>query len=207
MSNELFISIDVETLGPCPGKHPMVELGAAAFNIEGTVVDSWHAKLVPDGWETDPETMKWWHRPKNFPIFQRLGEYARHPSNAMPEFLGWVGSLGGQPTVVAYPAGFDFSFLHFYLLYYVGRLSPLSFSCIDINTYVMAALKKPNYRRVTKKKFPKEWFHSQLTHTHSALDDALEQGFMFIQAHRANLGLPLLPKDHELTKEGREHDS
>lgn len=207
MCNELFISIDVETLGPCPGKHPMVELGAVAFNINGIVIDSWHSKLLRDGWETDSETMKWWHQPKNFPIFEKLGDHARPPNYAMPDFLGWVEELGGQPTIVAYPAGFDFSFLHFYLLYYVGRLKPLSFSCIDIKTYVMAALKKRNYREVFKKKFPRAWFHSQLPHTHGALDDALEQGFMFIQAHRANLGLPLLSKDHELTPKDAKYDT
>ena len=69
---------------------------------------------------------------------------------------------------------------------------------VDIKTYVMAALKKSSYQKINKKEFPQEWFHSSLQHTHNALDDALEQGFIFIQAHRANLGLPLLPKNHEL---------
>lgn len=194
MNDDIFISIDVETFGPCPGQHPMVQLGAAAFNIDGKVIGTWEANLREDIWKCDPETMDWWDKSANRQAFQSLFENVRHPGDVMPDFLDWVRitCLGKQPVVVAYPAGFDFSFLHFYLLYYAGTLRPLSFSCIDIKTYVMAALKNTSYRQTVKKKFPREWFHPNLKHTHNAFDDALEQGFMFIQAHRQNLGLNLL---------------
>lgn len=192
MSEELFVSLDVETIGPIPGVNPMIELGAACFNIEGVVVDTWQSALSKDGWNADIETMKWWHSPKNFETFQRLTNEAQPPEKAMYSFHTWLNRLPGRPTPVAYPAAFDYMFVYWYLMYYVGTAAPFSFSCLDVKTYAMAALKKRQFHQSFKRKFPRAWFHPRLKHTHNALDDAIEQGWMFIQAHRENLGLPLL---------------
>ena len=48
---------------------------------------------------------------------------------------------------VAYPAGFDFLFVYWYLIHFVGR-SPFSFSALDMKTYAAALLKLP-YRNAT----------------------------------------------------------
>ena len=82
----------------------------------------------------------------------------------------------GIPVFVAYPAGFDFTFVYWYLIRFAGY-SPFSFSGIDIKTYAMALMGKP-YRRSTKRNMPKRWF-DKMPHTHVALDDALEQGALF----------------------------
>ena len=81
---------------------------------------------------------------------------------------------------------------------YLGHSTPFSFSCIEIKSYVMAMLKRRSYQGVSKKTFPKSWFNTSLPHTHNALDDALEQGFTFIQAYRENLGLELLPPNMDI---------
>ena len=39
-------------------------------------------------------------------------------------------------------------------------------------------LKKP-YRESTKRNMPPHWFDAGLPHTHTALDDAIEQGALF----------------------------
>lgn len=196
----IFISLDIETFGPIPGVHAMVELGAAAYNIEGEVVGTWRATLAePQGTVRDSATMKWWHMPAQYPVFEELttGDI-QDPSDAMAAFSQWASSFG-KPEPVAYPAGFDYMFLYWYLIKYLGHSRPFSFSCIDLKSYAMAALKKTSYRKTAKNKFPKAWFNTHLPHTHNALDDAIEQGFTFIQAYRANLGLPLLPPDREIT--------
>ena len=41
------------------------------------------------------------------------------------------------------------------------------------------ALLKRDYRDSTKRNMPKRWFDSALPHTHTALDDAIEQGALF----------------------------
>jgi hypothetical protein len=77
---------------------------------------------------------------------------------------------------VGYPAAFDFMFVYWYLIRFVGR-SPFSFSALDIKTMAMVMLGK-EYRASTKRNMPKRWF-GQSPHNHMALDDAIEQGQLF----------------------------
>ena len=91
----------------------------------------------------------------------------------------------GKPVFVAYPAGFDFLFVYWYLMRFVGE-SPFSHSALDMKTYAMALL-KTGYRDSTKRRMPRDWFDPH-PHTHVALDDAIEQGALFCNMLRANLG-------------------
>ena len=94
----------------------------------------------------------------------------------MPEYVAWVDGLPGMPVFVGYPAAFDFMFVYWYLMRFVGR-SPFSFSALDVKTMAMVMLRK-DYRRSTKSAMPRRWF-DDLPHSHVALDDALEQGALF----------------------------
>ena len=109
----------------------------------------------------------------------------RSASVIMPEFANWLKSLHGIPVFVGYPAGYDFTFVYWYLIKFNGS-SPFSFSAIDIKTYAMA-LMKTSYRDSTKKNMPKNWFPSH-PHTHVALDDAIEQGLLFLNMLEENNG-------------------
>jgi hypothetical protein len=77
---------------------------------------------------------------------------------------------------VAYPVCFDFLFMYWYLIRFVGH-SPFSHSGLDIKTYAMALL-GTEYHESTKRHMPKRWFED-LPHTHVALDDAIGQGALF----------------------------
>ena len=104
----------------------------------------------------------------------------------MQDYLNWLKSLPGRPVFVAYPAGFDFMFVYWYLIRFTGE-SPFSHSALDIKTFAMAMLKQ-EYRRSTKRAMPRRWF-DDLPHTHLALDDAIEQGALFcnmLQEHLRN---------------------
>ena len=105
----------------------------------------------------------------------------------MPEYVAWVDSLKGKPVFVAYPAGFDFLFVHWYLIRFVGR-DPFSHSALDVKSYACALLKSP-YRETTKRNMPRRWFGPK-RHTHVALDDAWEQGILFMRMRAEHLGLP-----------------
>jgi hypothetical protein len=85
---------------------------------------------------------------------------------------------------VAYPLAFDFMFVYWYLMRYVGR-SPFSHSGLDIKTYAMAMLRRP-YRQSVKRNMPRRWF-DEMPHTHVALDDALGQGALFCNMLAENL--------------------
>ena len=94
----------------------------------------------------------------------------------MTRFVTWIKSLDGKPVFVAYPAAYDFMFVYWYLMKYVGE-SLFSHSALDIKSFAMAVLKS-NYRESTKRNMPKRWFED-LPHAHVALSDAIEQGALF----------------------------
>ena len=118
--------------------------------------------------------MNWWQQHPEKWTAARAD--LQDPELAMRRYVDWVGKLPGRPVFVAYPAGFDFLFVYWYLIRFVGD-SPFSFSALDIKTYAMAML-KTEYRESVKRHMPRRWFEAQ-PHTHIALDDALEQGLLF----------------------------
>lgn len=94
----------------------------------------------------------------------------------MTDYVQWLMDLPGRPVFVGYPAAYDFLFVYWYLMRFVGE-SPFSHSALDIKTYAMAMLKK-DYRASVKRAMPRRWF-SNRPHTHVALDDAIGQGELF----------------------------
>jgi hypothetical protein len=172
---EIYVSTDVETDGPIPGPHSMLSLGSAAYLADATLVATFEAnfELLP-GAAGHPETMAWWDR--NRKAWRAARENCRPAEVVMPEYVAWVKALPGTPVFVAYPAGFDFLFVYWYLIRFAGE-SPFSHSALDIKTLAMA-LMKSDYRAATKRNMPRRWFDGR-PHTHRALDDAIEQGMLF----------------------------
>jgi hypothetical protein len=172
---EIYVSTDVEADGPIPGPHSMLSFASAAFTAEGELVSSYAANLkLLDGASGHPSTMAWWQQNKQ--AFEQTRTDLQAPAAAMQSYHGWLKNLPGKPVFVGYPAAYDFLFVYWYLMKFVGD-SPFSHSALDIKTYAMAMLGVP-YRDATKRNMPKRWF-SSAPHTHVALDDAIEQGRLF----------------------------
>ncbi len=172
---EIYVSTDVETDGPIPGPHSMLSFASAAYLPDKTLVGTFSVNLVPlDGAQGHPETMAWWATQPE--AWAECRKEPRDPAVALPEYVAWVKSLPGRPVFVAYPAGFDFLFVYWYLIRFAGE-SPFSHSALDMKTLAMALLGK-GYRDATKRNMPRSWF-DPMPHTHVALDDAKEQGLLF----------------------------
>ena len=181
---EIYLSTDVETDGPIPGPHSMLSFASAAYTGEKELIATFSANLetLPDA-VAHPETTAWWATQPEAWAACRTNPEA--PATAMARYVRWIRSLPGRPVFVAYPAGFDFLFVYWYLMRFVGE-SPFSHSALDMKSFAMALLGK-GYRESTKRNMPKTWFDA-LPHTHIALDDAIEQGALFcnmLQASRA----------------------
>lgn len=173
---EIYFSTDVETDGPIPGDNSMLSLGSAAFSPDGKLVSTFYATLETlPGAKGDPETLDWWAQ--NHQAYEQARKNMRPANLVMQDFVNWVNKQKGKPVFVGYPAGFDFLFVYWYIRHF-GLQSPFSFSALDIKTYAMAVM-KTEYRESTKKNMPKRWF-SGSKHTHVAVDDAIEQGELFI---------------------------
>lgn len=172
---EIYVSTDIETDGPIPGPNSMLSFGSAAFTAEGRLVSTFEANLETlPGASGSPDTMKWWETQPE--AWAACRENLRDPAEAMPAYAAWVKELPGRPVLVAYPAGFDFLFVYWYLIRFVGG-SPFSFSALDIKSYAMAVL-GTEFRETSKRNMPKRWFTDR-PHTHRALDDAIGQGELF----------------------------
>lgn len=180
--NEIYISTDVETDGPIPGPHSMLSIGSAAYTADKVLVATFTANLeVLPGAQAHPKTAEWWAtQPEAWAACRKDLE---SPGSAMTRYVAWVKSLPGKPVFVAYPAGFDFMFVYWYMMKYVGE-SPFSYSALDIKTFAMAVL-KTRYRETSKRSMPRRWFDDS-PHTHIALDDAIEQGALFCNMLREN---------------------
>jgi hypothetical protein len=172
---EVYVSTDVETDGPIPGPYSMLSFASAAYTADKTLLGTFSANLETlPGASGDPKTMAWWEGHPEAWAATRSG--VQDPAIALPAYAEWVERLPGKPVFVAYPAGFDFLFVYWYLIRFAGR-SPFSFSALDMKTFAMALL-KCDYREAVKRNMPKSWFDPQ-PHTHVALDDAIEQGALF----------------------------
>jgi len=187
--SEIYVSTDIETDGPIPGPHSMLSFGSAAFDREEGLVGTFSANLVTlPGAAGSPATMEWWRSQPE--AWAACRESPRPPEEVMPEYVRWLRALPGRPVFVAYPAGFDFLFVYWYLIRFAGE-SPFSFSAVDIKTYVMALL-DGEYRGSSKQSWPRRWFAAELPHTHKALDDAIEQGHAFVRMLRERRQLGVL---------------
>ena len=180
--SEIYISTDVETDGPIPGPHSMLSLGSAAYTADKKLVSTFSANLETlPGAAAHPKTAEWWAtQPEAWAACRTRLE---PPDQAMKRYVAWIRSLKADPVFVAYPAGFDFSFVNWYLIRFIGE-SPFRHSALDIKSFAMAVL-QTDYLKSTKRHMPKQWL-DELPHTHVALDDAIEQGALFCNMLREN---------------------
>src|SRR5438046_674466 len=155
---EIYVSTDVETDGPIPGPHSMLSFASAAYRADKTLLGTFTAnlELLPDT-AGHPDTMAWWH--ENQAAFDATRVKLEAPADAMRRYVCWLKELPGRPVFVAYPAGFDFLFVYWYLMRFAGA-SPFSFSALDMKTYAMALL-KTEYRESVKRNMPRRWFEAQ----------------------------------------------
>ena len=182
-NEECYVSIDIEADGPIPGAHSMLSLGAAALDAEGVLRDTFAANLEQlDGATEDPRTMRWWASQSS--AWEVARADPQPPERAIKRFSTWVEHQHdalGLPVLVAYPAAYDAMWVEWYCHRFAGS-SPLRRRAIDLKTLAMVAM-GAGYRTTTKSRLPKHW-RPPATHTHVALDDAIEQGELFFNIVR-----------------------
>lgn len=176
---EVYVSVDIEADGPCPGLNSMLSIGCVAFDARGDELGSFSANLERMEEATpDKETMDWWATQGD--AWEASRKHIRPPEEVMLRLSKWLESLPcRRPVFVGYPAGFDFTYVYWYFHKFLGRC-PFGFQALDIKSFAMAKLGR-TFRKTTKSKMPKEWFGDD-KHTHIAVEDAREQGKLFFAA-------------------------
>lgn len=188
LSKEIYVSLDVETDGDIPQVNSMLSLGAAAFvrdveNCDWIPVGTFSQNLrVLPGAVADARTMtEFWVR--NPTAWHLATINAREPEIVMREFQTWLLKLkedwpNKAVTGFAGPTGFDFTFIRWYMCKFLGNSEPFGHKCDDLRSRASSALKIP-YSKAGKSAFPAHWFRDNKPHTHVAVDDAVEQGWIY----------------------------
>lgn len=110
----------------------------------------------------------------------RLAIQGVDPTAAMTEAADWVRRSAGQgsPVLVAYPLGFDWTWLYWYFMNFSSTGSPFDYSRgFDIKTAIAVKTGR-TISTSTRAKLP-DRYQSHRPHTHNALDDAIEQAEIF----------------------------
>lgn len=180
MKEELYFSVDIETDGPIPGKFSMLSFGAAVFSRTAFLNKTFSANLETlPGAFTDPDTSKWWESQPE--AWEACRKDLQDPEKAIISFIDWVDEVCENtytPIFVAYPSGFDFTFMYWYMINFAGR-SPFSFSSLDIKTAASVVLNK-KYRQINKTAMKRK-FKMSNKHSHIAIEDAIEQGNVLLE--------------------------
>jgi len=194
---EIYVSTDVEADGPIPGPHSMLSFASAAYTADKRLIATFSANLATlEGAAPHPVQATWWETQPE--AWAACRKDLQDPAEALNAYVEWVEALPGKPVFVAMPAGFDFTFMFWYMMRFAGRC-PFSWSALDIKTLAFAMTGLP-YRKCIKPRFPKHWFDDH-PHTHVALDDAIEQGALFcnmladLRAQQAGSGAAAHPDD------------
>lgn len=179
MKNEWYCSIDIEADGPIPGQNSMLSLGAVLFD-SNVIISEYCANLeLHPGAVECPKTRREFFD-RNPGVYEATRENLVHPRVAMEGLANFITPPFSRKVVhfVGYPAVYDFMFVTWYSVYYLGY-SIFGHSGIDMRSYAMGRLQIP-YSLASKKHFPKHWKKGRGRHTHLAIDDAREQATLFM---------------------------
>lgn len=193
---DVYFSVDVETDGPIPGPYSMLSFALVpAGRSDGTHFtppanydDLLYVELRPISPDFEPEAMQIHGLDRD-----RLVLAGTDPKDAMLRAEGWIRERcqGGQPVLVAYPLGFDWSWLHWYFTRYLGRSPFLHSRAFDLKTAI-SLTEGITVSRASRSRLP-ETLRPQQAHTHHAADDAIAQAQIFARLMSKRPASPPVP--------------
>jgi hypothetical protein len=212
MIKELYISVDIEADGRIPGRDDfsMISLGAvvAGYRTDTGEVVAFDVTAPENRFyiELKPISDNWVKEAMQVGVFtgfsqedkaadptgEKLREYlmsvGEDPVVAMTRFNEWLQSVKTAHSAkgvvfAAYPLGFDFTFVHWYMTKFSAADSQFGFSRhVDIKT-LFSERSGNLIIHSTKRNIPK-FLHSTIKHTHLAIDDAAGQGELLMNLYK-----------------------
>jgi DNA polymerase III epsilon subunit-like protein len=169
--SEAYICVDVETAGPIPGDYSLLSIGACTiFGPQST----FYVELKPINENITAESMNV-HKLS----MQRLRLEGVTPEEALQRFEEWLKSQTApsvQPVFVAFNAAFDWMFINYYFIHYLGH-NPFGHAALDIKAFYMGQAGVPWSQ--TSWRFISPQYAEKSELTHHALQDALDQAEVF----------------------------
>lgn len=173
MSNmrEVFISVDVETAGPIVGEHSMLTVGAClayqpdiSFSVMLKPISD---KSVAAALEVTGLTLAQAER-DGLPPIEAMSQFASWVARNVPE--------GSTPVFVGLNAPFDWGFVNYYFLKYLG-VNPFGFTALDIKALFMGV--RGCSWQETRSSVIDEIVNPSQKGDHDALHDAKYQAELF----------------------------
>jgi DNA polymerase III epsilon subunit-like protein len=170
-TNEIYISIDIETAGPNPNTYSMLSIGACQVYDPQ---DTFYIELKPISKLYIPSALAisaldWDH----------LNTNGIPPAEGMVRFANWVNQLkteDSQPIFVAFNASFDWMFVNDYFFHFLGY-NPFGHKALDIKSYYMG-LYGVSWQETGMKNISNR-YGIDLELSHHALQDAIDQAKLF----------------------------
>jgi DNA polymerase III epsilon subunit-like protein len=169
VSEEAYLSVDIETAGPVPGEFAMLSIGACDFDGRET----FQCKLKPTTRNAVPEALK-----VSGLSLDDLARDGLEPRVAMSDFSAWIGRVAGSrtPVFVGFNAPFDWSFVNYYFHKYLGH-NPFGFTALDIKALYMGV--EGGSWAETRSSVIAKKLHPKSAGDHDALHDAIYQAELF----------------------------
>lgn len=180
---ELFISVDLETVGDNPWDLTIVNAGFVAYE-DRTRLGQLSVNFEPG--TPDPKQLEWWHStPELAATYASFAQDAKPAAQAMVEIRDWIAALRvtkqySNVYMVAMPTIFDGSFLYAYWMRFLpgpnGARGTGLYAMIDVRSYGAGRL-HCTYAEANKTRAFAPYMPDPATtpHTHTGVDDAEEQ--------------------------------
>jgi DNA polymerase III epsilon subunit-like protein len=170
-TSEVYICVDVETAGPIPPDYSLLSIGACTvFEPQST----FYIELQPVTEQSIPEAAEV-HKLS----LEHLSLEGVPPITAMQRFEQWLADHSApnkQLVFVAFNAPFDWTFINYYFIHYLGH-NPFGHAALDIKAFYMGRTGVPWSQ--TSWRYISPQFSEDTHLTHHALQDALDQAGLF----------------------------
>lgn len=149
------ISVDIEADGPIPSDYSMICFGAVI--VDEGLDKTFYGELKPisDIWVPDALKVSGFTREQTLAF--------NDPKQVMQDFKTWIETNSkGRPMFYSDNNGFDWQFINWYFIHYLGS-NPFGHSSSNINSLYKGMQKdvRQNFKHLRKTK-----------HTHNPVDDA-----------------------------------
>jgi DNA polymerase III epsilon subunit-like protein len=171
MTDEVLISVDIETSGDSPSTGSLLSIGACLVDDPTIGV---YLELKPEPgrpWSAEAEQV-------HGLTADRLERDGLEPAQAMGQLEDWVlGLAGGRwPVFVGFNAPFDWMFVADAFWRYLGR-NPFGISALDLKSLYMGRTGVTSWAE-TRKLHIEERLDIHFEQTHNALQDARDQAVL-----------------------------
>jgi DNA polymerase III epsilon subunit-like protein len=174
-----YVSVDIECSGPIPAEYSMLSLGACVVGNEENNNNkendyTFYIEIQPLSDNYVKEALEIAGL-----SMQELKLKGTAPKEAMKKFADWIAkaSCDKKPIFVASPIAFDWCFVNYYFLKFLGY-NPFGLSGIDLKS-VWIGKTNSKWHVTTIGGIKKKLGLENIAHTHNALEDAKEQSTIF----------------------------